>query len=36
MSVEHNGKAGLEMALQKEFDLMVLDIMFPQLSGLEV
>lgn len=36
VSVEHNGKAGLETALQTEMDLILLDVMLPGLSGIEV
>lgn len=31
-----NGKTGLQMALQKPYDLVVLDLMLPELSGEEV
>ena len=31
-----NGRAGLEMATQGDFDLVLLDIMLPELSGMEV
>lgn len=31
-----NGRDGLEMALSGKFDLMLLDIMLPEISGLEV
>lgn len=34
--VEHNGKAGLEAALNNEIDLILLDVMLPGLSGIEV
>ncbi|MDP4169969.1 MAG: response regulator transcription factor [Bacillota bacterium] len=36
VSVEHDGKAGLETALQFEIDLILLDVMLPGLSGIEV
>ncbi|MDQ0199033.1 response regulator transcription factor [Neobacillus ginsengisoli] len=36
VSVEHNGKAGLETALHSEIDLILLDVMLPGLSGIEV
>ncbi|MCM0582859.1 response regulator transcription factor [Weissella diestrammenae] len=31
-----NGRTGLEAALQEDFDLILLDLMLPELSGLEV
>ncbi|NEW06666.1 response regulator transcription factor [Paenibacillus sp. SYP-B3998] len=31
-----NGKAGLDLALQEEWDLILLDIMLPMISGIEV
>jgi DNA-binding response OmpR family regulator len=36
VTVEHNGKAGLDTALQTEMDLILLDVMLPGLSGIEV
>ncbi|PFO06651.1 DNA-binding response regulator [Bacillus sp. AFS076308] len=36
VTVEHDGKAGLETALHSEFDLILLDVMLPGLSGIEV
>jgi DNA-binding response OmpR family regulator len=36
VTVEHDGKAGLETALQSEIDLILLDVMLPGLSGIEV
>ncbi|MFC4802850.1 response regulator transcription factor [Neobacillus sp. GCM10023253] len=36
VTVEHNGKAGLETALQIDVDLILLDVMLPELSGMEV
>ena len=36
VTVEHDGKAGLETALDSEFDLILLDVMLPGLSGIEV
>jgi DNA-binding response OmpR family regulator len=36
VSVEHDGKNGLERALQTEIDLVLLDVMLPGLSGMEV
>lgn len=36
VTVEHNGKTGLETALQSEIDLILLDVMLPELNGIEV
>lgn len=36
VAVEHDGKAGLETALQEEYELILLDVMLPGLSGIEV
>lgn len=36
VNVEHDGKTGLETALQSNFDLILLDVMLPSLSGIEV
>lgn len=36
VTVEHNGKAGLETALQSKIDLILLDVMLPGMSGIEV
>lgn len=36
VTVEHNGREGLEAALQTEIDLILLDVMLPGLNGLEV
>jgi DNA-binding response OmpR family regulator len=36
VTVEHNGRDGLEKALHSEFDLILLDVMLPKLSGIEV
>lgn len=36
VTVEYNGKAGLETALQTDIDLILLDVMLPELSGMEV
>ncbi|MBP5356523.1 MAG: response regulator transcription factor [Clostridia bacterium] len=35
-TVEHDGREGLETALSKDFDLIVLDLMLPSLSGMEI
>lgn len=32
----HDGRTGLDLAMSGQFDLMLLDIMLPQLSGMEV
>ncbi|MGF9966900.1 response regulator transcription factor [Bacillus rhizoplanae] len=34
--VKHDGKSGLEVALQENLDLILLDVMLPELSGIEV
>ncbi|HES3757233.1 TPA: two-component system response regulator CovR [Streptococcus pyogenes] len=34
--VEVNGREGLETALEKEFDLILLDVMLPEMDGFEV
>ena len=36
VTVEHNGKSGLETAFLTEIDLILLDVMLPGLSGIEV
>jgi DNA-binding response OmpR family regulator len=36
LTIAYDGKLGLNMALQEEFDVIVLDIMLPGLNGLEV
>lgn len=36
VTVEHDGKAGLETALQSKMDLILLDVMLPGLSGIDV
>ncbi|MDR6124714.1 DNA-binding response OmpR family regulator [Bacillus sp. SLBN-46] len=36
VTVEHDGKAGLETALQTKIDLILLDVMLPGLSGIDV
>lgn len=33
---EHDGRSGLDKALSKEFDLIILDLMLPMLNGMEV
>lgn len=32
----HNGKSGLKMAVSGQFDLIILDVMLPEMNGLEV
>ncbi len=34
--IEDNGRSGLEAAMKDDFDLILLDLMLPELSGLEV
>ncbi|OIK16397.1 DNA-binding response regulator [Bacillus sp. MUM 116] len=36
VTVEHDGRAGLETALQTDIDLILLDVMLPSLNGIEV
>lgn len=36
VDVKNNGKAGLDAALQKSYDLIVLDLMLPEMDGYEV
>lgn len=36
VTVEHNGKSGLETALNTDVDLVLLDVMLPGVSGIEV
>ncbi|HHW36233.1 MAG TPA: response regulator transcription factor [Bacillales bacterium] len=36
VTVEYDGKAGLETALHSEIDLILLDVMLPKLNGIEV
>lgn len=36
ITVAMDGRSGLEMALQHDFDLLILDLMLPGLSGMEV
>ncbi|WP_078413024.1 response regulator transcription factor [Priestia abyssalis] len=36
VSVSYDGRSGLELALGEEWDLILLDIMLPQLNGIEV
>lgn len=36
VTVEHDGRAGYEAALQTNFDLILLDVMLPGLNGIEI
>ncbi|MDY4761860.1 response regulator transcription factor [Streptococcus thoraltensis] len=36
VAVENNGRAGLEAALEKDFDLILLDLMLPEMDGFEI
>ncbi|TFE03316.1 response regulator transcription factor [Jeotgalibacillus sp. R-1-5s-1] len=36
VSVEYDGRDGLNLALTEEFDLILLDLMLPSLSGMEI
>lgn len=36
VTVEFNGREGLETALKKDFDLILLDLMLPEMDGFEV
>ena len=36
VAVENDGRAGLEAALDKDFDLILLDLMLPEMDGFEV
>ncbi|MBC2117329.1 response regulator transcription factor [Listeria booriae] len=36
VTIERNGARGLELALQDEFDLIILDIMLPDMSGFDI
>lgn len=36
VALAHDGRSGLELALSGEVDLIILDLMLPQLSGIEV
>ena len=36
VEVEHDGTAGLELALSEEWDLIVLDLMLPGTDGFEI
>ncbi|MEH7347707.1 response regulator transcription factor [Gottfriedia acidiceleris] len=36
VEIESNGKSGLQKALTKEYDLIILDLMLPELNGFEI
>jgi len=36
VEVAHSGRLGLEKALERDYDLILLDLMLPELSGIEV
>lgn len=36
VEIEHTGDTGLQKALEKEFDLVILDLMLPEMDGFEV
>lgn len=36
VSVRHNGRQGLETALEHDFDLILLDLMLPEMDGFEI
>lgn len=36
VEIAHDGRSGLELAIDTEFDLILLDVMLPQLNGIEV
>ncbi|EHJ56645.1 hypothetical protein HMPREF9318_01123 [Streptococcus urinalis FB127-CNA-2] len=36
VTVEYNGREGLESALEKDFDLILLDLMLPEMDGFEI
>ncbi len=36
VTIEHDGKRGLELSLEKSFDLIILDIMLPSMNGFEI
>lgn len=36
VQVAHDGRQGLKLALEQEYDLIILDLMLPQLDGIEV
>ncbi len=36
VDIENDGKAGLDKALSKPYDLYILDLMLPNINGLEI
>ncbi len=36
VEIESNGKSGLQKALSKEYDLIILDLMLPEMNGFEI
>jgi DNA-binding response OmpR family regulator len=36
VEIESNGKSGLQKALSKEYDLIILDLMLPEINGFEI
>ena len=36
VEIEHDGKSGLERALNEDFDLFILDLMLPEVDGFEI
>lgn len=36
VSIEHNGRLGLQTALERDFDLILLDLMLPEMDGFEI
>ncbi len=36
LTLAHDGQAGLDLALEQQFDLILLDVMLPKLNGFEV
>lgn len=36
VQIEHNGRSGLQAALDQDFDLILLDLMLPEMDGFEV
>lgn len=36
VEIEHDGEAGLHMALHEDFDLVILDLMLPKVDGFEI
>ena len=36
MDIEYDGEPGLEKALNNDFDLIILDLMLPNINGLEI